>query len=232
MYKWGAITSSIEITNLLAGNSDGLDFINIRDAWLPRSDSKYISVEPLSFKYGKIQTGSIIFEEEVPFKLITTLPANAGFPFKTERGLIILPAQQWNSFNLRETVWTKSDWKLLHELYAVNLYPIQMLWEAFIFIDYMHIRYAHYGNKAFYIISVKGKEIFIPHSLLKYFLIPSICSSPNYNDIYCTVHKFNEMINRFDGNLTKYNSDTVAALLSKEVPISEIETIVNQLIVE
>lgn len=94
MYKWGVIASSIEITNLLAGNFDGLDFISIRHAWLPRDDSKYISVEPLSYKYGKIWAGSIIFEEDVPFKLITSLPANVGFPFRTERGLIILPTQQ------------------------------------------------------------------------------------------------------------------------------------------
>lgn len=128
--------------------------------------------------------------------------------------------------------WTESDWKILHELYAVNLYPIQMLWEAFIFIDSMKMRYAPYMDKVFHTVSVKGKEVLIPQSLLKYFLIPSICSSPNYNEIYCTVHNFNEMINRFDGNLTKYNSDTVAALLSKEIPISEIENIMNQLIVE
>ncbi len=232
MCKWGAFTSSIGIKNILAGNSDSFDFIGIRDAWLPRGDSTYVNVLPLSYKYGKILAGSIIFEEGVPFKLVTSLSINVGFPFKTEGGLIILPARHWNSFNLRETDWIESDWEILHELYAVNLYPIQLLWEAFIFIDNMKMRYAPYMEKSFYPVSVKGKEYLIPQSLLKYFLIPSICSSPNYNDIYCTVHNFNEMINRFDGNLSKYNSDSVAALLSKDIPISEIETIVNQLILE
>lgn len=232
MYKWGTVSTSIGMKNLLAGEFNDLDFIGIRDGWLPRGDSRYVNVKPLSYKYGKIQAGSIIFEESVPFKLITSLPVNAGFPFRTERGLIILPSKHWNSFNTNKTDWTDSNWEILHELYAVNLYPIQMLWEAFILVENMYIRYAPYGNKAFYTISIKGREVFIPHSLLKYFLIPSICSSPNYNEIYCTVHNFNEMINRFDGNLSKYNSDTVAALLSKEISISEIATIVNQLIVE
>lgn len=232
MKNWDAVISSIEVKNLLQGGFSNLEFVCIREEWLPDLGSEYINIEPLVYKYGKIQAGSVIFEEEVPFKLITSLPLNAGLHFRAERGLIILPSTYWNSFMLREAAWSESDWEILHKLYAKDLYPIKMLWEAFILIKRMNFDYIHYADKAFYVIHNKEKQILFPHILLKYFFIPSICSSPHYDEIYCTVSTFNEMLNRFDGNLSKYNSDAVAVLLSKEVPIPEIESIMNQLIVE
>lgn len=79
---------------------------------------------------------------------------------------------------------------------------------------------------------LSGKFNKLPHSLLKYFFIPSLCKSPQYDDIYCTVSTFNEMINRFDGNLSKFNSDSIIGLLTKGMPVSQIENSVNQLLID
>lgn len=107
-----------------------------------------------------------------------------------------------------------------------------MLWEAFIFTKGMSFNSILHKEKSNYSIYFNGDEIQLPHSLLKYFSIPSLCLSPQYDEIYCTVSTFNAMLNRFDGNLSKFNSDSITGLLTKGMPISQIENSVNQLLIE